>query len=138
MSYNPNEIVRCRHIVALAEHLGDKLELILNGAVAAEDTRATPTLTLSPSSITLAQFKADTEVESTYTYNGDGTLYLYCQNADDTVFNFIKWKFMSTGTRVYATTIDGKVDNAQPCTIHLCATGTANYKPAEATLTITA
>ena len=100
------------------------------------DTRLTPTLTISPSSATVAQAQSfDGSDEILVTYDGDGELYI----ANFSAFPGKKQFFMLYDKRLYVRGSGGSASGGEtnPCVITIAATGTQNYKPATTTFTIT-
>ena len=101
------------------------------------DTRLTPTLTISPSSATVAQAQSfDGSDEILVTYDGDGELYI----ANFSAFPGKKQFFMLYDKRLYVRGSGGSASGGEtnPCVITIAATGTQNYKPATTTFTVTA
>lgn len=101
------------------------------------DTRLTPTLTISPSSATVAQAQSfDSGDQILVTYDGDGELYI----ANFSAFPGKKQFFMLYDKRLYVRGSGGSASGGEtnPCVITIAATGTQNYKPATTTFTVTA
>lgn len=110
----------------------DKANVDTEATGTTPDTRATPTLTLASSPT-----KEDLESGILINYSGDGDLYAYTTHSNSGAANTFQTGVGNVGSTkkllAYAENAAGFVG-----TIHLCATGTANYKPVEVTFTVTA
>ena len=131
-TYNADETAKVKHLILLAQAINDKID----GAGSGTDTdsRATPTLSISKTSWSIATDTnfGDWGFQTAVTYNGDGDVYV--QNAQGADFRgYVTYD----GNTMKLYTEQTNVTNPQTQTLKLKSTATDNYKAAEFQFTVT-
>ena len=131
-TYNPNEVAKVKHLIALAESIAEKFGGG-TGETVTVDTRPTPTLSASGMP-TLAQIN-NNQVPGSYpaiTYNGDGVTYVYRKSG----CTLVEFAMVSNTNFAMRKMNEFSGQDATGGVYVVGATGTDNYKPIEVEYTL--
>jgi|GEM_PF-3415927 len=132
---NPDEVVKVKHILSLAEHIAEKID----GSSDSTASKPAPTFSASITQYSAADFTDDDSggkicSPSNLTYNGDGNLTL---DSDAILNKGLRFKIIKNSgmiaIRTYYTTAP-----TWPVTFKVGFTATDNYKACSVDITITA
>ena len=139
---NPNEVVKVKHILSLAEHIAEKIDGSSGGSTSSTTSKATPTLSASQTQWSAAIFSDDGEggkisdTPTTLTYSGDGDFFIETAALlSKAVFSKVRRNGDKVAVQPYYMAAAAPTF---PVTFKVGFTATDNYKACSVELTITA
>ena len=135
---NPDEVVKVKHILSLAEHIADKIDG--SGSSSGSASKTAPTLTATVTNYSLASFESDNGemIGSTcnLTYNGDGDIFIGKAPIDVG----LRFKAFKNGASIAVKPfyLGSASTLTETVTFKVGFTETANYKACSVDITLTA